>query len=43
MAQRITNLKEGIRKDTDSLKNNIEELKRANETLMQERSEENGG
>jgi hypothetical protein len=43
MAQRITNLKDGIRKDTDSLKNNIEELKRANETLMQERGEENGG
>jgi hypothetical protein len=43
MAQRIKNLKEGIRKDTDSLKNNIEELKSINEELMRERQAEKDG
>ena len=43
MAQRIINLKQGIKTDLESKDKIIEELKKANEALMQERGEENGG
>jgi hypothetical protein len=43
MAQRITNLKQGIKTDLESKDKIIEELKKANQALMQERGEENGG
>ena len=42
MAQRIINLKQGIKTDLESKDKIIEELKKANEALMQERGEENG-
>lgn len=36
MVQKITNLKSGIRADTDALKSKIEELKRMNDSLMEQ-------
>ena len=36
MAQKLINLKSGIQKDTDSLKENIEELKRMNDRLQEQ-------
>lgn len=50
MAQRLVNLKKGIKNDMDSLKNRLEELKRMNNDLIEQvtglpadRSNEKGG
>ena len=43
MAQRITNLKQGIKTDLESKDKIIEELKKANEALMQEKQAERDG
>ena len=37
MAQRLVNLKEGIRKDMDSMKEKVEDLKRINDRLITEK------
>ena len=43
MAQKLANLKEGIKKDMDSMKENVEQLKRINDLLIAEKDgAENG-
>lgn len=36
MVKKLVNLKEGIKKDMDSMKNKVEELKRMNDSLVEQ-------
>ena len=42
MVQKIANLKKGIQAETESLKQNIEELKKANKELLEQINKKDG-